>query len=314
MRIDQALPMDRYAKAIAHSRTSEYKSLKSRTLNRLREWYQDDRINKNIYPALWSSYGKDSMAVAILLKVAKLPFINLCIKNDGEVDRHWEVINEFHSYMESNFDSAEFYYEIYQTQKPLPHILKFHINWGNEYGFTNKDGTKLDFWNHEPVKGAIAYEAIYQFHDIYAYEGYTPGCGQFNVLEMWGSRKSEGMEKAFEIAKKGILQFLDQSHHGVDGKFIPKVRGLPIADWRDIDVWALLCEYYCPVSPLYSMHQIPQQKGARAFPRTLAICTPDVLSAQYFKWACRYAPSQIRELCTLFPEVPQRFGVKLKSK
>lgn len=306
MQIIKALPRDKYARAIAHSQTDEFKYLKQAAIARLQEWYKSPYINQNIMPALWSSLGKDSMVVSILIKLAGLECMHLVINNGGDIDSHWTVYPEWEEYMLGNF-SGDLFIEFYETDRPLVKIFKDHIDWGRENGLTGKDGKLVNFWNLGDLSSVIAWEGLYKFHNLYGYDDYEE-TGQYNVLELWGNRQGEGMEKAFEIAKKGELQFIDQD----DENYVPKVRGLPIAKWKDIDVWALLASEYSPVSPIYSYHEIPQNKGAKAFPRVIAYCSPDVLSAQYFKWVCHYAPAQAKELIELFPEVPAKFKIDAK--
>ena len=159
-------------------------------------------------------------------------------------------------------------------------------------------GQPLNFWDWGDVGTSISYESIYQFHHLY-------GDGNPNVMYMWGARGAEGMDRQFEIARAGMLQFHDQDKKDL----LPWVRALPLGDWLDMDVWALLVENESPVSPIYSMHQIPQKKG-KPFPRTLWYCTPETLCSTYYKWMARYAPVQLKELCDLFPEITARMTAK----
>jgi len=292
MRIIDALPPKKYAEAAAHAKSPEFQALKQKTIQRVQGWYKDpisDRI-----PALWFGFGKDSMATALILQLAELEYRNLVIDCGAELPQHYTVWDEWQNYAEQR-SSAEF--ELYETDEPMPQIIKKYLVWGDAYGLKTEKGTPLNFWDWGDMGTSIAYETIYQFHHLY-------GEGKANVMYMWGARGAEGMDRHFEIAQKGLLQFRDKGCKDL----LPYVRALPIGDWLDIDVWALLVEQNAPISPIYSMHQIPQSKG-KPFPRTLWYCTPETLSSQFYKWLAYYAPVQLKELCDLFPEIEARLKV-----
>ncbi|RAM47944.1 MAG: hypothetical protein C6Y22_30635 [Hapalosiphonaceae cyanobacterium JJU2] len=293
MRIVDALPPTRYASAAAHARTDQFKNLKAKTIKRVQQWYADPRVNQNVAPGLWFGYGKDSMATALILELAELNYTHLIIKNGADLPHHWLVETEWQEYL------GEFYFEDYTTDRPFPNIIRAYLDWGNTYGVRTKEGKLLNFWNWGAVAESITYEALYQFHHLY-------GEGEENVMYLWGNRAGEGMERAYEIAREGLFQFHDQNEKDV----LPYIRALPLGDWKDIDVWALLVSENSPISPIYSMHQIPQKQGNKAFPRTLWYCTPEILCSQYYKWLAYYAPVQLKELCELFPEIQARFTSK----
>lgn len=300
MRIDKALPPDKYAKALKHSQTDDFINLKKKTIKRVQEFYKDSRINQNIAPALWFSFGKDSMALAIILRLAELDYVRLTIDNGCDLPIHWSVIPEWDNYVTHNFnwhDPDE--YELYTTDRPHPQIVRAYLDWGNAYGFRTKENKLLNFWDWGEVAESIAHEAIYQFH--FLYEDEEP-----NVLWMWANRQGEGQERAFEIARKGLLQHIDKDN----AEALPYFRALPLGDWKDIDIWALLISEYCPISPIYSFHQIPQKKGNKSFPRTLGYSSPEVLCSTFYKWLAKYAPIQLKELNKLFPEIQAKFKAK----
>lgn len=290
MRIKDALPIEKYAKAAAHARSDEFVALKKRTIERVRSWYADPRINQNIKPALWFGYGKDSMAVAILLKLAGLEFVSLTINNGGDLPIHWTVMTEWNKYF------GEQPSEYYTTKQPLPQIIRAYLDWGNAYGLKARNGDKLNFWDWGEMQDAIGYEASHQFQFMY-------GNQVDNILLLWGGRRGEGQELAFEIARRGLFQMRGDKTKNEICFF----RGLLIGDWKAIDVWSLLIEASAPVSPIYSFNQIPQGNGNQKFPRTLAYASPDLLSSQFYRWIAKYAPVQWKELNCLFPEIPMRF-------
>jgi hypothetical protein len=294
MRIIDALPPKRYAAAAAHARSDQFKALKAKTIARVQQWYADPRTNQNVLPGLWFGYGKDSMAGAIILKTAGLDFCHLTINNGGDLPQHWIVQPEWEAFFGENF-----YYEEYETDRTFTQIIRAYLDWGNLYGIRTKEDKALNFWDWGGVTESITYEAIYQFDHLY-------GEGEKNVMYLWANRQGEGQERAFEIARAGMFQFHDQD----DEKMLPYIRALPLGEWKDIDVWALLVSEDSPISPIYSMHQIPQKKGNKAFPRTLWYCTPEILCSQYYKWLAFYAPVQLKELCALFPEITTRFTAK----
>jgi 3'-phosphoadenosine 5'-phosphosulfate sulfotransferase (PAPS reductase)/FAD synthetase len=296
MEISKALPQKKYIEAAKRAKTDEFQALKNKTIERVRTWYDDPKINQDVIPGLWFGYGKDSMATAIILELAEVDYCNLIIDCGAELPRHYDVLPEWEDYINS-FGNG-FYYEEYLTDDPFPLIIKKYLGWGNSYGLKTKDGQPLNFWDWGEMRDSISYEAIYQFQHNY-------GDGNPNVMCMWGNRGAEGMERQFEISREGLIQFRDQDKKD----YLPYVRGLPIGDWLDIDVWALLVEEDAPISPIYSMHQIPQKKG-KPFPRTLWYCSPEILCGTYYKWLARYAPVQLKELCDLFPEVSARLTAK----
>lgn len=297
MRIKQALPTEKYIKAEAHSQTEDFKRLKEKTIKRVQDFYNDPRINKNIVPALWFGFGKDSMALAIILRLAELDYVRLTIDNGYDLPIHWSVIPEWDNYISENFKSNDpDQYEFYQTDRPHPQIVRAYLDWGNAHGIRTNDGKLLNFWDWGEMRDSINHEAIFQFHFLYEEE-------EKNVLWMWANRQGEGQERAFEIAKKGLLQHVDKD----DSEMLPYFRGLPIGDWKDIDVWALLISEYCPISPIYSFHQIPQKAGNKKFPRTIGYSFPELLCSTFYKWLAKYAPIQLKELNKLFPEIQLKF-------
>jgi hypothetical protein len=292
VRIVEALPLTRYASAAAHARTDKFLALKAKTIARVQEWYASLRVNQNVAPGLWFGYGKDSMATALILELADLDYCNLIIKNGAELPQHYLVEPEWAEYI-----GESFYYEEYETDDDFPLIVKKYLDWGNAYGLKTEAGKPLNFWDWGDMGTSVSYETIYQFHHLY-------GEGEPNTMYMWGARGAEGMDRQFEIARAGMFQFHDQGNEN-----LPYIRALPLGDWLDIDVWALLVSEDSPISPIYSMHQIPQKKG-KPFPRTLWYCTPETLCSQYYKWMAFYAPVQLKELCELFPEIQVRFTTK----
>lgn len=303
MRIKQALPLDRYIKAEAHSKTEDFKRLKQKTIKRVQEFYKDPRVNQNIIPALWFGFGKDSMALAIILRLAELDYVRLTIDNGCDLPIHWSVMSEWDQYITDNFKfNSPDEYELYTTDRPHPQIVRAYLDWGNAYGYRTIDGKKLNFWDWGDMTASINYEAMFQFHFLYEED-------EENVLWMWANRMGEGQERAFEISKKGMLTHC----HKEDKNLLPFFRGQPIGDWKDIDVWALLISEYCPISPIYSFHQIPQKKGNKSFPRTLGYSSPAILCSTYYKWLARYAPLQLKELNNLFPEVQLKFKQKTRE-
>lgn len=294
MRIEEALPQKKYIAAALRAKTPEFQALKQRTIERVQGWYEDPRIDKITMPGLWFGYGKDSMATAIILELADLDYCILHLDNGSDLPQHQAVIPDW-----EEFIGYELPFEKYVTNEPIHLIIKKYLDWGNFYGLKTKEGHALSFWNWGEMRGAINYESSYQFDHLY-------GEGISNIMYLWGNRGSEGMERQFEIRQMGMLQFRDQEKKD----HLPWVRALPLGDWLDRDVWALLVEQDAPISPIYSFHEIPQKKGGKSFPRTLGACDPSHLCSQFYRWMARYAPVQLKELCDVFPEIPDRLTTK----
>lgn len=245
MEIIKALPMSRYAKAAAHSKSPEFKELVLSTISMLKEWRGNEHINQEIDPCLWFSHGKDGMATFLLLKMAGIEFTALSIRNGGDVAGHELIYSDFNKYIGS-YDEV-----IYETEHRLIDYIREGLEWGRSQKMTKKDKkTPIDFFDWGEMATIVYYHGAGKFHFRY-------GNGAGNILNMWGTRAAEGMERYYEIKNNGLL-----SHWDEDSKnSIPMSQGLPIGLWKDIDVWALLVQENCPVSPIYGMNAIAQKKG-----------------------------------------------------
>lgn len=290
MEISKALPLERYTKALTRSKSPEFLALHDKAIQEIREWLKDPRVNKKVKPACWCGGGKDSTAILLLLKLAGIDFVPQFIDNQGDLPMHYAYIPELMKW------SGISDWKIYKTEKRLIDCRYDLKQWGLLNGVTKKDGTDVDFFDLGPL------EATY---DWYAYGRYAFSYSSADgVAYVLGMRAGESMQRAFEIKHEGRFQFIKRE----DPSPSTVCRLLPIGLWKDLDVWALLAKYNTPVSPVYSMHAVPQKQGRGAFPRTLYYCDPSVLSATYFKWLSVYCPGLLNELLEKFPEIEKRFS------
>jgi len=290
MKLIDALPTTKYINALRHSTSDLFQKNKKNAINRVRQMYADPITSKKVSPGIWFGGGKDSLALSIVVALSGIEATHLSLDNGGDVYGHGQIFTEWRKFYKDKWGSLP-KHKVYKTEKRYPYIIKDFLEWGKVYGYED-----LNFWNWGQLSEAIIYEAIEKFDGEYMTDK--------NVLFLWGNRAGEGQERAFEISKKGIFQKISQDN----ALEMPYLRGLPIGDWKDIDVWALLIEQNCPISPIYSYNSIHQKKGNRAYPRTLWYCSPDVLCSQFYRWLAMYSPVQLTELCTLFPEIPERLN------
>lgn len=291
MLIQKALPVDRFAKAAAHSRSPEFLKKRDEAIARLREWYKHPDINRRHMPCVWFGYGKDGMAVLLLLKMAGIKhFVSLVLRNGGDIAGHELIYPEFDRYF-GQFNKVE-----YITQRRYIEYIYDYLTWGRAYGCKKKGSQELiDFFDWGAMYDSITYETVSRYQFAY-------GDSEDKIMNIWGERAAEGMERAFAIKNYGLFSLTDGNSKGMMSYY----RALPIGDWKDIDVWALLVSENCPVSSVYSMHQLPQKSGRGAFPRTFWYCSPHIFSSTFYKWMAHYIPSQLKEMLDLFPEIQGR--------
>ena len=283
MQINKALPQKRLAQALKRANSSGWKQLYKKSVERLKRWWDTPGVNRDIVPALHFGYGKDAMATAIVMKDAGVPFTALVIDCFSDLPGHELVVPEFRNWF-GEYDEI-----IYETEKGL---LDYMLQW---LGWARDNGVDVDYFNWGPAESQIAWEIGGQF-DMHYDEG-VPG-----VMHVWGNRKAEAMERFYEAQKHGIF-YLD----GEEGKTGSYWRALPIADWKDMDVWALLASRQCPISNVYSKHALPMGGGRKAFPRTVWWCSPEIMNPKYYKWLAYYYPALLARLNQHFPEVKAKF-------
>lgn len=289
MRIDHALPMERYAAAAAHSRTAEFKQKKQIAIERIKTWDLMPR-NKR-YPSVFClSHGKDSTAMVLLARLAGIDFITETTANGGDFAIQYSYMEEFNKWLGVRT-------HINRPEKPALEARLFYKEWGNKNGVTKPDGSPLDYFGLGKLEEVYAWDMIEQYE--FDATNWEDDCIYFVA-----SRSAEGMERMFEVKSYGIYQ---KNDFGEDSRPRSAIRALPIADWRDIDVWAFLVEQDAPVSPIYSFNQIPQRKGRSSFPRTLGYMDHRFLSSEYYRWMARYTPVELSNLVAAFPEVAERF-------
>ncbi len=289
MKIAKALPPKRMAAALKRSSSDEWKALYARSVARLQKWWASSDVDKSLNPALHFGYGKDAMATAILMKDAGVPFTALVIDCLSDLPGHEYVVPEFREWL-GEYDEI-----IYATENSLFDYMVYWLNWAKA------QGSEVDYFNWGPAEGQITWEISGKF-DL-DYDGGRPG-----VMHVWGNRAAEGMKRFYEAKKKGLF-WLD----GEQGKFGSYWRALPISDWRDVDVWALLASRQCPVSSVYSQNRLPMGGGKKAFPRTVWWCAPDIMNPSYYKWLGYYYPALLKKLVNQFPEVKARFTKEAKA-
>lgn len=223
------------------------------------------------------------MATAIVMKDAGIPFTALVLDCFSDLPGHELVVPEFRDWF-GNYDEV-----IYETEKTLFDYMVQWLDWAR------LNGAEVNFFDWGPAESQIVWEISERFDSHYD-EG-TPG-----VMHVWGNRAAEGMERFYEAQRNGMF-YLD----GEEGKWGSYWRALPISDWRDVDVWALLASRQCPISNVYSKHDLPMGGGKKAFPRTVWWCAPEIMNPKYYRWLAHYYPALLLKLVTQFPEVKTKF-------
>lgn len=294
MDIREALPPKKYSDALKHSTTPEFKANVAKAIERLQKWRVAPGVAQDIPAILHFSFGKDSMAVAILMTKAKIEFEGFVIDNLGDLPGHELVVPEFLEFM------PDFTYDVAASSRRYIDVIKYWLDWAKYYGVTDNKGKLPDFFDWGRVNDQICYELIDQFE--LASETGTPG-----TFRVWGNRGSEGMERFYEVQKRGMFYLIGEPDE--DTSFW---RALPISDWRDIDVWALLVSENCPVSNIYSKHAIPMGGGKKAFPRTVFWAAPEIWNPNYYRWLGYYYPALLKEAIEKFPEIKTKFASDLK--
>jgi|GEM_PF-3402496 len=290
MKIIEALPKTKYSAALKHSTTPEFQALKKKSIARVQTMHNDPRVNQDEPVVLMFGGGKDSLACSILCADANLPVEHISVNTGGDVYRHEEIFPEWREFYIKKYNQEPDHF-VYQTRKKYPYIIKDYFDWAHKYGYTN-----VNFWDWGIMEASIGWEITGKFAQEEMGNRDCP-------MVVWGSRRGEGQERAFQQARLGLFQEIKYVDSKEENAII---RALPIGEWKDIDVWAYLIESDAPISPIYSFNEIPQKIGNRAFPRTLWYCASNIFSAQLYRWLAKYSPSQLEELCSLFPEIQQR--------
>ena len=289
MDVQQVLPPALYAQVWARSQSASWRQRRDRAIALLREWFSSADINPNIPPALWFGYGKDAMAVAVLLNLAGLKTITLSLDNGGDIAGHWEVVK--------SFDRAVQHEPIwYYTDRPYVEVLADLLQQAKDDGYVlDDDETPLNFFNLGELEEEVAWEVRNKFFMPYTQE-------QSDVLYLWGNRNDEESARAEETLKHGKLYRI---HWGEQTFW----RGNPIANWDEIDVWALLLSEDIPVSSIYAMHDLPQieEDSPSPMPRTLWYPSSDTYTQAFDRWLAHYSPQQHHDLIEHFPEIRDRF-------
>ena len=299
MDIAKALPVKKYAQALQHSRTQEWRDKRDQAIADINVWLKTPDINRDLAPALWDSYGKDGTTVKWLLRAAGIDFQPLSIDCGGELPPHWLCVPEIDKYFSDVRPTIW-----YRTEKRFIEIVQDVLYWGRLNDVRKKTGELIDFFD----LGALHDEVDYQCNGRFLLE-YAGGIEAQNVVYFCGYRAAEQMDRYYEIQRMGLWQ-----RHKMADPDVYSYRGLPIGRWRDIDVWALLASENVPVSPLYSMHEVPQHGGKHAFPRTQYYCHAWGFNSNYVRWLQRYFPAQLKEIMDTFPEVREKFVTNERTR
>lgn len=288
MEIIKALPIKKYAAAAAHARTREFKNKAKSAIANIREWVNAPGTNRTFPPAVYFGYGKDSMAMAILLKTAGVKFTALTVLNGADLPAHELVFPDFDRFI------GEMEHIIYRPEKRYIEYLAQYIYWGQDNSVTKANGELIDFWD-----GGSMMPIVYW----YTADRYWGEYGDFanDIVIFSGKRGAEAMDRFYMLQRKGAFHRVEEK--GGDYTYWA---AYPLHDWRDIDIWALLVTHNCPVSEVYSYNEIPQKGGKQSFPRTYWYCEPVLMNAQYYRWMAHYAPAQLKEMIDFFPEIKTR--------
>jgi 3'-phosphoadenosine 5'-phosphosulfate sulfotransferase (PAPS reductase)/FAD synthetase len=290
MDIREALPTKKYTDALKHSTTPEFKAKVNAAIGRLQSWRVHPGVDQTTPAILHFSFGKDSQATAILARKAGIEFEGFVIDNLGDFPGHELIVPEFLEFF-PGFD-----YVVAFNDKRYIDVIKYWLDWAKYYNVTDKKGKLPDFFDWGRVNDQICYEVVEQFELM-------SETGIAGSMRIWGNRGAEGMERYYEVQRHGMFYL-------VGGKDEPTSfwRCLPISDWRDIDVWALLVSENCPVSEIYSKHALPMGGGKKAFPRTVFWAAPEIWNPDYYKWLSYYYPALLKEAITKFPEIKAKFA------
>lgn len=294
MQIQKALPLKKLVAAKARSETPEWKRLRDQAIHDIRTWVRNPAINRKVKPCAWFGYGKDGSALMILLKMAGVPFVSRTIDNGGDIIQHYDIYDEFDAWYG---DCQRLFH---QTVGTYAEILKELIDWGqlNQVRKKSNPNEVIDYWDMGSLEEILLWRVSGQFWDDYSLEN--------DILVFQGHRGAEAMDRFYKFQKNGIFYRETSVEPKGDDPGMSYWCANPMGKWRDIDVWALLVSENAPVSPVYSMHDIPQKGGKQAFPRTYWYPEPQMMNTQYYLWLARYAPSQLKELTDWFPEIPAR--------
>lgn len=285
MLVSQALPQKKYVAALAHSSTPEFRKKRDTAIARIREWAASPQINRRYPPAIWFSYGKDSMTTLILCSMADVDVTALYIENGGDLPQHQIVFDEFDRFL-------DYRKIVYETEYRYIDYLAIAKDWGRMNGVKTKDGKDIDFWDLGSMMDVVYWEVSDQF--VGEYSNFED-----DALYFSGKRGAEAMDRFYKFKSHGpFFREGDNNYHTFSGN--------PIYDWRDIDVWAFLISVNCPVSPIYSYHAIPQKGGKQQFPRTYWYPEPVLMNGIYYRWLAHYAPAQLKEMLEFFPEIGSR--------
>lgn len=290
MKIQKALPLDMYARAAKRSQEPGWAELRDTSIENLKKWAKDPRINKKVLPCLNMSYGKDSSAAFILCKMAGIKFISRYLDNRADVATHELVIPEFDKFIGQKTS-------IFRTEYSYIEYLKMCIDWGRTNNVTQPDGSPLNFFQLGKMQDVFLWKVSFCFD-----ADYYPG--EEDILQIWANRSSEGMHKMFVFKKMGDFQEIKPKNSS-EVRFW---KAEPLANWKAMDVWALLVSENAPVSPIYSYNAIPQRKGSTGkFPQTVWYPACFHWSSEFYRWMAKYSPVQLKVLLDTFPEVRMMF-------
>jgi hypothetical protein len=292
MEISRALPTKKYVTAAAHAQTPEFKQKRDRAIANIRKWASHPSVNKRVVPAVNFGYGKDGMATVILLKMAGIPFTSLTVVNGGDLPCHALVYPEFDRFI-GNMKQVK-----YETEKRYVDYMVECLRWGQKNGMTKADGDLIDYWDMGSMTDVFSWYIADRFWGVY-------GAPQNDILLFSGKRGAEAMDRFYLFKRQGPFHQVEHKSKEEDSTY-SYWAGYPLHDWKDVDVWALLVSHNCPISEIYSYHQIPQKGGKQAFPRTYWYAEPLLMNAQFYRWLAHYAPAQLKELIDFFPEIDER--------
>lgn len=266
--------------------------LEARTLAEVLDVFQNYPYNRNVRPALWTGYGKDATACYLLLRAVGVEFNCLFIDNQGDIPQHYCVIPDFYSWVARQgwgYDTI-----VYRTEKRHIDYVKWYRDHGRNNNYQKKKGGLVDFFDLGNLNVPLSWDINNRFSFAYS--------DQDDVLYIEGDRAGEYIYR-FEHFRKYGKCYRDESGSPTFYKF------QPVADWSDVDIWALLIKHDVPVSPVYSFHQVHQHGGKQRFPRTLWYASADLMNEIYWKWLRTYAPACAQEMLDFFPEIGMRFNV-----
>lgn len=302
--IADSVTANRLAAIKTHANSEKFKKRVRLTIAEIKSFANHPGINKNVPPNIWVSYGKDSTALWLLCVLANIEFVPCFIDHRMEIPQHYSFVEEWNDWVQ---DDSVVYTTEYDGIDYLWHSLESHRR---ERRQQEKETGELS--TKPPITFFEPQEAYASFYWLTTCRFMWQQIGtEENTLNFWSTRGSEGMGRQWELSKNGKMF---QPAWSLKKGETPVWRSLPVGDWQDLDIWALLLSFDAPVSPVYGMNEISQRgKGRNSYPRTVWYCDSHVFNVQFCKWLKHYAPACLSQVMTYFPEVGQKLGFKKKN-